>query len=217
MRGVGLGGFPFLEHPKPAAVARVGPEVVRETTRFLFRRGDERFDERERRVEVVGIDEQLSGDHQCSHGPTLPTYPAGMELSPAIEFARSHRQGVLTTIRKDGRPQLSNIIYAVDGAGVIRISVTITRAKTKNLQRDPRASLYVCGESFWAYVVIDGPAELTPVAAGPNDATVDELVELYRAMAGEHDNWDEYRAAMVADGRLVVKITPTSAYGMLPA
>jgi PPOX class probable F420-dependent enzyme len=140
-----------------------------------------------------------------------------MDLSPAIEFARSHRQGVLTTIRKDGRPQLSNIMYAVDGAGLIRISVTATRAKTKNLQRDPRASLYVGGDNFWAYAVIDGPAELTPVAADPNDATVDELVELYRAMAGEHDNWDEYRAAMVADGRLVVKLTPTSAYGMLPA
>lgn len=140
-----------------------------------------------------------------------------MDLSQAIEFARSHRQGVLTTIRKDGRAQLSNIIYAVDAAGGIRISVTATRAKTKNLQRDPRASLYVCSDNFWAYAVIDGPAELTPVAADPNDATVNELVELYQSMAGEHDNWDEYRAAMVTDGRLVVKITPTSAYGMLPA
>ena len=140
-----------------------------------------------------------------------------MELSQALEFARSHRQGVLTTIRKDGRPQLSNIIYAVNPAGVIRISVTATRAKTKNLQRDPRASLYVCSDNFWAYAVIDGTAELTPVAADPNDASVNELVDLYQSMAGEHDNWDEYRAAMVADGRLVVKITPTSAYGMLAA
>lgn len=140
-----------------------------------------------------------------------------MDLSQAIEFVRSQRQGVLTTIRRDGRPQLSNIIYAVDAAGVIRISVTATRAKAKNLARDPRASLYVCGDNFWAYAVIDGPAELTPVAVDPADATVDELVDLYRSMAGEHDNWDEYRAAMVTDGRLVVKITPTSAYGMLPA
>ena len=132
-----------------------------------------------------------------------------------MTFIRGERQGVLTTIRRDGRPQLSNIVYAVDAAGTIRISVTAGRAKTKNLARDPRASLYVCRENFWAYAVVDGPATLTPVAADPHDATVDELVELYRSLAGEHDNWDEYRAAMVGDGRLVIRITPASAYGML--
>jgi PPOX class probable F420-dependent enzyme len=94
--------------------------------------------------------------------------------------------------------------------------VTASRAKTKNLGRDPRASLYVCRENFWAYAVVDGPAELSPVADDPHDATVEELVELYRSLAGEHENWDDYRAAMVADGRLVVRLRPTSAYGMLP-
>ena len=132
-----------------------------------------------------------------------------------MTFIRGERQGVLTTIRRDGRPQLSNIVYAVDAAGTIRISVTAGRAKTKNLARDPRASLYVCRENFWAYAVVDGPATLTPVAADPHDATVDELVELYRSLAGEHDNWDEYRAAMVGDGRLVIRMTPASAYGMI--
>ena len=137
-----------------------------------------------------------------------------MDLNQALDFIRGRREGVLTTLRRDGRPQLSNIIYAVGADNTIGISVTATRAKTKNLQRDPRASLYVVGDNFWAYVVIDGPAELAPLATDPNDATVDELVELYRSMAGEHDNWDEYRAAMVKDERLVVRITPTSAYGM---
>ena len=140
-----------------------------------------------------------------------------MELIQAMDFVRAHRNGVLTTLRRDGRPQLSNIIYAVDGDGTIRISVTASRAKAKNLRRDPRASLYVGGTDFWSYAVVDGPAELTPVAADPDDATVDELVDLYRAMAGEHDDWDDYRRTMVADGRLIVRITPTSAYGMLPA
>ena len=139
-----------------------------------------------------------------------------MELPKALEFARGQRQGVLTTIRRDGRPQISNIVYALDDTGTARISVTAGRAKTKNLQRDPRASLYVCGDNFWAYAVLEGPAVLTPVAADPSDATVDDLVALYRSLSGEHPNWDEYRAAMVADGRLVVRITATRAYGMLP-
>src|SRR3954454_1699717 len=140
-----------------------------------------------------------------------------MELQQAIDFIRGERHGVLTTIRRDGRPQLLNIVYAVDGADSIRISVTAGRAKTRNLARDPRASLYVCSENFWAYAVVDGPAELTAVADDPHDATVDELVALYRSLAGEHDDWDDYRAAMVSDGRLVIRITPTSAYGMLPS
>src|SRR5438046_1333981 len=118
-----------------------------------------------------------------------------MDLSKALDFARSQRQGVLTTIRRDGRPQISNIIYAVDGNGTVRISVTTGRAKTKNLQRDPRASLYVCGDNFWAYAVLEGDAQLAPPAADPGDATVDELVALYRSLAGEHPDWDDYRRA----------------------
>jgi PPOX class probable F420-dependent enzyme len=138
-----------------------------------------------------------------------------MELSKALDFARPQRQGVLTTIRRDGRPQISNIVYALDDGGTARISVTADRAKTKNLQLDPRASLYVCGDNFWAFVVLEGDADLTPPAADPGDATVEELVALYRSLAGEHPDWDEYRRAMVADRRLVVRITPTRAYGML--
>ena len=138
-----------------------------------------------------------------------------MDLAQAIEFARTRRNGVLTTIRRDGRPQLSNIAYAIDTDATIRVSITADRAKTKNLLRDPRASLYVCRDDFWAYAVLDGAASLTPVAADPTDATVDALVELYRMLAGEHDNWAEYRAAMVADRRLVLTVTPNHAYGML--
>jgi PPOX class probable F420-dependent enzyme len=139
-----------------------------------------------------------------------------MDLASALDFVRPQHRGVLTTIRRDGRPQISNIIYATDATGTIRISVTAPRAKTRNLRRDPRASLYVCGDDFWAYAVVEGEASLSPTAAAPDDATVDELVELYRSLSGEHPKWDEYRAAMVADERVVVRIVPARAYGMLP-
>ena len=74
--------------------------------------------------------------------------------------------------------------------------------------------LHVTSEDFWSYVVVEGRAELTPVAAAPDDATVDELVALYRSVQGEHDDWDEYRASMVEGGRLVLRLHPEHAYGM---
>ena len=144
-------------------------------------------------------------------------YPSRMELDTALTFMRDRKQGVLTTIRRDGRPQLSNILYILDATGTFRISVTAERAKARNLARDPRGSLYVLGDNFWAFAVVDGPTELSPVAADPDDATVGELVELYRTLMGEHDDWDEYRATMVADGRLIIRLHPNHAYGMLPA
>ena len=137
-----------------------------------------------------------------------------MELSDALDAARSQRLGVLTTIKRDGRPQLSNITYSVGDDGVIRISITDSRAKTKNLRRDPRASLYVGRNDGWAYVVLEGEVTLSAVASSPDDAAVEELVALYRSVQGEHENWDEYRAAMVKDGRLVARFTPSRAYGM---
>jgi PPOX class probable F420-dependent enzyme len=139
-----------------------------------------------------------------------------MELDAALSFARDHRRGVLVTQKRDGRPQLSNIAYAVGDDGVIRISITADRAKYKNLRRTPIASLHVTREDFYAYVVLEADVELSAVAQSPNDATVEELVAYYRALAGEHDDWDDYRRAMVADHRLVVRLEPTKAYGMLP-
>ena len=138
-----------------------------------------------------------------------------MEISDALDFARERTQGIVITQKRDGRPQSSNIAYYVGDDGVIRISVTDGRAKTANLRRTPRASLHVNRDDFWAYVVIEGDVELTPVAADPNDDTVDQLVDYFKAVGGEHDNWAESRQAMVDDGRLLVKLTPTHAYGML--
>jgi PPOX class probable F420-dependent enzyme len=138
-----------------------------------------------------------------------------MDLADALSFARDHRNGVLTTLKRDGRPQLSNIVYGIDDGGVLRISITADRAKYKNLVRDARASVHVAADDFWAYVVLEGDVELSPVAASEDDATVEELITLYRALGGEHDDWPAYRRAMVADRRLVVRLSPTHAYGML--
>lgn len=139
-----------------------------------------------------------------------------MDLASALTFVRDHRNGVLVTQKRDGRPQLSNIIYAVDDDGIVRISITADRAKAKNLAREPVASLHVTREDFYAYVVLDADVELSAVAQSPDDEAVEELVALYRAMIGEHDDWDAYRQAMVSDKRLVARLAPTHAYGALP-
>jgi PPOX class probable F420-dependent enzyme len=139
-----------------------------------------------------------------------------MDLDSALRFARDHRRGVLVTLKRDGRPQLSNVMYGVADDGTVRVSITADRAKAKNLARDPRASLHVTSDDFWAYAVLEGVVELSPVAESPDDATVDELVELYRSLAGEHDDWDSYRAAMVHDHRLVARLRAAHAYGMVP-
>lgn len=128
------------------------------------------------------------------------------------ELIESSNKGVLVTLKRDGRPQLSNLIYTVSD-GVARMSVTDGRAKTANLRRDPRASLYVTSDDFWSYAIAEGDAELSPIATDPSDETVDELVELYRSLQGEHPDWDEYRAAMVSDQRLVVRLPLSHVYG----
>jgi PPOX class probable F420-dependent enzyme len=138
-----------------------------------------------------------------------------MDIQRALGAVRATHQSVLTTLRRDGRPQLSNVVHAVDDDGVIQISTTADRAKTANLRRQPWAALKVDGESFWSYAVVEGGVELTPVAEFPDDATVDELVTVYRAISGEHSDWSDYRRAMVADRRLVIRLRPTYAYGAL--
>lgn len=138
-----------------------------------------------------------------------------METNRALEAVRATQQSVLTTLRRDGRPQLSNVLHGVGEDGVIRISTTADRAKYANLRRTPWAALHVNGDSFWSYAVVEADVELSEVAADPHDATVDELVALYRQLSGEHDDWDEYRAAMVRDRRVVVRLRPTRAYGAL--
>jgi len=138
-----------------------------------------------------------------------------MDTEKALEAARATHQSVLVTLRKDGRPQLSNVLHYVGEDGVVRVSTTADRAKYANLRRQPWAALHVDGSSFWSYAVLEGDVALSPVADDPDDATVAELVDYYRAISGEHDDWDGYRAAMVRERRVVVHLTPTRAYGAL--
>ena len=138
-----------------------------------------------------------------------------MEVTEALDFVRARNHGVLTTIRANGRPQLSNILYVPGDGDTFRISITDSRAKTVNMRRDPRISLYVPGDNFFQYVVLEGTAELSPVAADPHDDTVEQLIAYYRAGNGEHPDWDDYRAAMVADGRLICAVRAERAYGMV--
>ena len=125
--------------------------------------------------------------------------------------------GVLATIKRDGRPQLSNVTYHFDPRALtIEVSVTEPRAKTRNLRRDPRASLLVSSEDGWAYAVAEGTAMLSEPAASPDDDTVESLITLYRKIAGEHPDWDEYRRAMVVERRVLLRLPIHHLYGMPP-
>ena len=121
-----------------------------------------------------------------------------MDLDAALAFAAEHRNMVLVTLKRDGRAQLSNVIGAV-GDGAVRVSITADRAKYANLRRDPRAAVHITRPDFGSYVVLEGDAELTQPATDPDAAQVDQLVDLYRSLVGEHPDWAEYRAAMVRE------------------
>ncbi len=138
-----------------------------------------------------------------------------MDIDTAVSFATEHRRSVLVTLRRDGRPQSSNVMHVVS-AGRLLVSVTDDRAKTRNARRDPRVSLHVSAPDFWSYVVVDGTANISPVASSTDDDTVEALVAYYRAAAGEHPDWDHYRREMVRERRLLLSLTPSHAYGMLP-
>ncbi|CAN3130303.1 PPOX class F420-dependent oxidoreductase [Mycobacterium sp. smrl_JER01] len=125
--------------------------------------------------------------------------------------------GVLATLKRDGRPQLSNVAYHFDPRALtISVSITEPRAKTRNLRRDPRAAIHVSSDDGWAYAVAEGDALLSPPAANPGDETVDGLVDLYRHISGEHPDWDDYRRAMVDDRRVLMRLPISHVYGMPP-
>ena len=128
-------------------------------------------------------------------------------------FLVAHSKGVLTTLKRDGRPQLSNIAYAFFDAQV-HISVTEPTAKARNALRDPRVSLHVTDSSFGRYLVVDGKAALTSVTVAPDDEAANLLVSTYRSIAGEHPDWEEFRQAMISEHRLVISFGVDHAYGM---
>lgn len=130
----------------------------------------------------------------------------------AAHFLAERHWGVLITLKADGRPQSSNVGYAVlDGR--VRVSVTEDRAKTRNVRRDPRVSLHVSRDDFWRYVVGEGVATLSPTAREPGDETCAALLRLYETIRGEpHPDPDEFARAMVAERRLELSFEVTNLY-----
>jgi len=137
-----------------------------------------------------------------------------MTIDPAHEQLLVERDlGVLATLKRDGRPQLSSInFHYYPAESMLRISVTDGRAKVLNARRDPRVSLHVATADGWNWVVAEGNAELSEIAAEPHDAAVEELVVLYRDIRGDHPDWDDYRRAMVDDKRLVLRVRVDRTY-----
>jgi PPOX class probable F420-dependent enzyme len=132
------------------------------------------------------------------------------------DFLAARHHGVLATIRRDGRPQLSTITYLYDPESAAFIaSITETRAKTKNMRRDPRVTFHVSSEDGWSYVVVEGRASLTAPAAAPDDDTVEALVDYYRRASGEHPDWTEYREAMVTDQRVLLTVHVDKLLGLV--
>ena len=121
-----------------------------------------------------------------------------------LEFVRRRHRMVLVTRRRDGSPQLSPVTGGVDGEGRIVISTYPDRAKANNARRDPKASVMVLSDEWNdAWVQVDGTVEVLDI---PD--SIEPLVEYFRVIAGEHDDWDEYREAMVKQGKSLVRITP---------
>ena len=130
-----------------------------------------------------------------------------MDTGRAADFLRAHHRAVVATSRSDGRPQLSPVTCTVDDENRVLISTRETALKTRNLRRRPQASLCVFTDNFFGeWVQVEGDVEIIPLP----DA-MDLLVEYYRRISGEHPDWDDYRAAMVRDQRVIVRVTITRA------
>jgi PPOX class probable F420-dependent enzyme len=130
-----------------------------------------------------------------------------VDTGRAAGFLRAHHRAVLATSRSDGMPQLSPVACAVDDESRVLVSTRETAVKTKNLRRRPQASLCVFTDAFYGeWVQVEGDAEVISLP----DA-MDLLVDYYRRVSGEHPDWDDYRAAMIRDRRVIVRITITRA------
>ena len=130
-----------------------------------------------------------------------------MEIEAALEYLREHHHSVLITRRRDGEPNPSPVVHGVDDSGRVVISSREPAFKVRNLRADPRAVLCaITDEFFGPWVRVSGRAEIIPLPEA-----MPALEALYRQVAGEHPDWDDYRAAMQRDRRLIIAITPESA------
>ena len=124
-----------------------------------------------------------------------------MDHDEARAFLSEHHRGVLSTVRADGRPQMSPVSVALDARGRPSISTRETAYKVRNIHRNPAVSLCVTADDSWRWIQVDGTAEVIPLPEA-----MDLLVTQYRAVAGEHPDWDDYRRAMQKERRVIVRI-----------
>ena len=124
-----------------------------------------------------------------------------MDVEEARVFLREHHRGILATVRNDGRPQMSPVSVGLDGEGRPAISTREPAFKVRNIRKDPKVSLCVTSDDFWSWIQVDGTATVLylPDAMEP-------LVDLYRTLAGEHPDWEDYRRAMQDQQRVIVRI-----------
>ncbi|MEV5711799.1 PPOX class F420-dependent oxidoreductase [Actinoallomurus sp. NPDC052274] len=124
-----------------------------------------------------------------------------MEQRRALDFITKHHRAVMVTFHADGRPQTSPVLCAVDDEERIIVSTRETAAKTRNLTRDPRVTFCVFTDAFFGeWIQVDGEAEIVPLPEA-----MEPLIDYYRKVSGEHPDWDDYRAAMERDRRVVVR------------
>lgn len=125
-----------------------------------------------------------------------------MDLADARSFLAEHHRSVLCTTRADGRPQMSPVVHAVFDDGSVGISTREPAMKVHNLRHHPRASLIALPDGFFGpWVQVDGAASIVSLPAA-----MESLVGIYRRVSGEHPDWDELRAAMERDRRVVIRI-----------
>ena len=137
-----------------------------------------------------------------------------MELEDAAEHLREHPQAVLSVVDDEGWPHVTRVVQHFDGE-TCRVSLTDDRVKTRHLRARPRATLHVRGDDDWHWVSVVADARLSPVASEPDDAVAGELLEVYDAIAGPHEDPGEFRDEMVAQRRLVLTLRPRRVYGQL--
>lgn len=125
-----------------------------------------------------------------------------VDRAELVEFVRPRHRGVLVTVRRDGSPQLSPVTMGVDDGGRIVVSTYPERAKARNARRDPRVTVCVLSDEFGGeWVQVDGEAQVLELPEA-----LDALVDYYRCISGEHPDWDDYRRAMLDQGKCLIRI-----------
>lgn len=137
-----------------------------------------------------------------------------MELEDATEHLQRFNHAVLTVVGDEGYPHVTRVMQHFDGT-TCRVSLTDDRVKTRHLRVRPRATLHVPGGDPWHWVSVEAAAELSAVTISPDDEVASELLEVYEAISGPHDDPDDFRRAMVDQDRLVLRLIPRRVYGQL--